>query len=107
MRKVELLQAHKHSYKTRSEVLLSETCGCFFCLRTFKPALITDWVDETDDGVGQTALCPYCGIDAVIGDRSGFAIDPEFLAQMQSFWFTRSKPQRFAREFFKPLYRRK
>lgn len=107
MQKKDLLVAHTHSYKTRSEVLQSTTCGCFFCLRTFQPAQITGWVDETDDGIGQTALCPFCSIDAVIGDKSGFPIDPDFLEQMRAFWFTRSKPQRFAREFFKPLYRRK
>ena len=49
-----------------------------------------DWVDWIgDEGLdkGQTGLCPHCGIDSVIGDRSGFPITGEFLAKMKSYWF--------------------
>jgi hypothetical protein len=35
----------------------------------------------------QTALCARCGIDSVIGDKSGFPIAREFLAEMQRYWF--------------------
>jgi hypothetical protein len=62
-------------------------CGCFFCLATFPPGEIKDWVDENEDGVGQTALCPYCGIDSVIGSASGFPITREFLEEMHRFYF--------------------
>ncbi|WP_244424577.1 cytoplasmic protein [Methylobacterium nodulans] len=35
-----------------------------------------------------TALCPRCGIDAVIGDRSGCpAGRPDFLQAMHARWF--------------------
>ena len=34
-----------------------------------------------------TALCPYCHIDAVIGDASGFPITEEFLTEMMRRWF--------------------
>jgi hypothetical protein len=43
---------------------------------------IQEWIDG-----GQTALCPSCGIDSVIGDASGFPITEEFLAAMESRWF--------------------
>jgi len=34
------------------------------------------------------AICPYCGIDAVIGSESGFPIDdPDFLKEMNEHWF--------------------
>jgi hypothetical protein len=49
----------------------------------FLPAEITDWIDE-----GQTALCPRCGIDSVIGDRAGFELSPEFLSEMNRYWFS-------------------
>jgi len=42
------------------------------------------WQDETDD----TAMCPYCGIDAVIGERSGIPITKQFLKGMREYWFT-------------------
>jgi hypothetical protein len=36
---------------------------------------------------GQTARYPWCGIDAAIGDRSGFAITQTFLDEMRAYWF--------------------
>ena len=53
----------------------------------FPPAEILDWVDEDETGMGQTALCPKCGTDSVIGDRSGFPITEEFLGKMNAHWF--------------------
>ncbi len=36
-------------------------CGCFCCLQTFAAADVIDWIDD-----GDTPLCPYCGIAAVL-----------------------------------------
>jgi hypothetical protein len=80
------IQAHAHSSRHREEVIHSSMCGCFYCLATFEPDEIKDWVDEVD-GVGQTALCPRCGIDSVIGSGSGFPINGRFLAKMHRHWF--------------------
>ncbi len=68
--------------------MASAQCGCFYCGAVFTPAEIKEWVDDHDD-VGQTALCPQCDIDAVIGSKSGYAITPDFLAAMHTHWFTR------------------
>jgi hypothetical protein len=54
----------------RDEILGSEVCGCFYCPAVFPPSKIKEWVD-TKDGIGQTALCPKCDIDSVIGSNSG------------------------------------
>src|SRR5688572_5370679 len=70
--------AHAHSSNHRAEILDSSVCGCFYCLATFPPVEIQDWVDEDSGGQGQTALCPRCGIDSVIGGRSGFPISEAF-----------------------------
>jgi len=78
--------AHKHSSNHRDEITSSEQCGCFYCLSIFRPDEITDWVDEVD-GIGTTAMCPYCGIDSVIGTRAGFPITKEFLGAMKVRWF--------------------
>lgn len=53
---------------------------------TFPPNAIAEWVDEIK-GVGQTALCPWCSIDSVMGDRSGYPITAAFLKSMNAFWF--------------------
>jgi hypothetical protein len=43
---------------------------------------IQDWCDDEN-----TALCPSCGIDAVIGLKSNDLITQEFLKAMQKYWF--------------------
>ena len=82
--------AHRHCSGHRSEILASDTCGCFYCLSIFAPQRIDLWIDWPDgdqEREGQTALCPECGIDSVIGDRSGFPITPAFLERMHEHWF--------------------
>ena len=59
-------------------------CGCFYCLEIFDPAEIEEWI--TCDR-GDTAMCPYCSVDAVIGESSGYPITKEFLEKMNRYWF--------------------
>lgn len=50
--------AHRFSIKHREQVLSSDICGCLYCLKTFRPAEIEEWVDKAPGTeVGQTALC--------------------------------------------------
>lgn len=81
-------EAHRHSIWHRQEILESTVCGCFCCCATFGPDAIREWVDDADDGIGQTAVCPKCGIDAVIGDKSGVVISQPFLEEMKAHWFS-------------------
>lgn len=78
--------AHKKSIFHRTEIEASTICGCFFCLGIFSPSKIEDWIDE-ENGKEETAICPYCGVDSVIGNSSGYPIDQEFLAAMERRWF--------------------
>jgi hypothetical protein len=80
------IAAHEGSIYHRHILLESESCGCFFCLAIFSPGEIVKWVDEVDQ-VGTTAICPKCGIDAVIGSASGCPVTQDFLRQMQRYWF--------------------
>lgn len=79
--------AHQYSSNHRPQVEDSDKCGCFHCLSVFKPSEINEWVDEDENEIGQTAMCPRCGIDSVIGDKSGVPINREFLKSMQFVWF--------------------
>lgn len=81
----DIVEAHKHSIRHRKEIQESESCGCFYCLEIFPPDEIVDWFDG-----GECAVCPRCGIDSVIGDRSGYPIDKSFLKAMRSHWFESS-----------------
>jgi len=80
-----LLGAHKKSMKNQKEVMGSEICGCFYCLKTFVPTKIEEW--EVESGGEKTPLCPGCGIDSVLGSSQGFPITEEFLKKMQSRFF--------------------
>jgi hypothetical protein len=75
-------EAHKRSIRHRGELEASTVCGCFHCLSTFPPGEIVEWTDD-----GETAMCPKCGIDSVLGDRSGFPLSNEFLSIMRAHWF--------------------
>ena len=74
--------AHEHCSKHRAEIIASETSGCFYCFEIFNPSEIHDWTDED-----QTAFCPRCGIDSVIGTASGFPVTREFLEELNKYWF--------------------
>ncbi len=76
----------KCAFKNRVQILESEICGCYHCCEIFKPQLIKDWVDEVD-GIGQTALCPKCGIDSVIGSASGYTVSRELLMKLNRHYF--------------------
>ena len=86
MEKPDYIKAHNHSFKSRREIEQSTLCGCFKCLAIFKASEIVDWWDEVD-GIPQTPVCPKCGIDSVIGDKSGYPITKEFLNKMKKHWF--------------------
>lgn len=81
----QLKQAHILASLHRKQIEKSAVCGCFFCETRFDSARIEEWTDE-----GDTALCPNCGVDSVIGDASRLAVtDPDFLRRMRIFWFER------------------
>lgn len=88
-----LHDAHRHCRNHRDELAASAQCGCFHCVRVYAAVEIVDWIDPASERVaeyghsGQTALCPYCGVDAVIGDASGYPLTAEFLEAMRAQWF--------------------
>jgi hypothetical protein len=79
-----VIAAHAHSIRHRPEVEASGKVGCFYCLAIYPPAEIERWVDDV---TGETAVCPHCGIDSVIGDASGYPVTNDFLQRMKAHWF--------------------
>ncbi len=80
--------AHVFSGNHKPELEKDRTCGCYYCLRVFSPTEITEWlVDDNPIDSRGTAVCPYCGVDSVIGESSGFPITSEFLSEMHDAWF--------------------
>lgn len=75
--KEELEKAHKHSFKNKDEVAKSIKCVCFHCFRTFPPKEIETYLGENDGK--ETALCPYCMCDTIIGDASGITLSDDLI----------------------------
>ena len=79
---VDYIDAHKFSSNHRKQLMNDCLCGCFYCLEVFSPSEINEWVDRDS-----TAICPYCNIDSIIGESSGYPINKTFLSRMNEHWF--------------------
>jgi hypothetical protein len=75
---------HEDASYHRDAIVASRKCGCFHCLATFRPDKIVKWIDYN-----QTALCPKCGIDSVLGDHSR-PLTRKMLEKMRDYWFGKS-----------------
>ncbi len=94
----ELLAAYRHTTNNRVEIEASALCGCCNCLQTFAPSEIVAWAgldmnsfnDPDSAANAETALCPRCGSEAVLADRSGYPVNAAFLGQMNEAWFQKT-----------------
>ena len=84
-----IIEAHRFSSGNMPAVKEDKICGCFYCISIFAPTEITEYLQDDDIPIDKdgTALCPYCGIDSVIGESSGYPITEEFLRKMKNYWF--------------------
>lgn len=73
----------KFSFQNRLELANDSVCGCYHCLKIFHPEEIEEWIDDSPE----TAVCPFCHIDSIIGEGSGFPITKEFLKKIKSQMF--------------------
>jgi hypothetical protein len=84
--KLAVLKAlHRESSHNRASLAESTECGCFYCKTIYKPEEIECWCDG-----GETAICPYCSIDSVIGNDT-IDICAEMLEDMYQRWFMNEK----------------
>ena len=84
MEQLDLEQAHKHSINNKNEIEKSNTCGCFYCREMFAPSEIKIWIK---DERGETAQCPYCLVDSVIGDASKIELNIKLLEMLNKKYF--------------------
>ena len=71
--------ASKLSLHNRSEIKEGVPCVCYFCLRTMDGSEIEEWADD-----GDTALCPFCTIDAIVPNETD--VDNLKQAHLKSFY---------------------
>ena len=78
---------HRMSFKNKERLESANICCCFHCLKKFKPEKITRYSLEEDGS--QTAYCPYCSIDSVLGfDEISFK-EKLILKAMKKYFFTK------------------
>ena len=77
----EIKNLSKYSKNNKTYIENSDKCACYFCLNTFSPQEIEEWTDN-----GQTAICPKCKVDSVVGD-STTNLDKQFIEKASKYWF--------------------
>ena len=77
-------------------------CGCFHCGSSFVASKITDWMREEEGA--DTALCPYCGCDAVLYDTKEFPLSTALLSSMYMEWFKSEYQEREAVATYAPPF---
>ena len=70
-----------HTIENKQQVLASQTCRCAHCLATFSGAEVTEFTDK-----GKTAICPKCGVDAVLPDCVE-GLNETLLQEIHDYWF--------------------
>lgn len=82
-------RAYVFRSRHRDGPLKSGRAGCFHGREIFDPAEIAEWIDEPPFAgrpPGQTAMCPRCGMDAVLAGAD-LRLSQAFLKQMNTRWF--------------------
>ncbi len=79
---LDLFNATTYAFRNRDELLRSDICGCYYCLKILPPSNIEEWVDDAFTG-----LCPHCGIDSVIGSSSGIPIRLDIFETINRLFF--------------------
>ena len=75
-------KAAKLSLNNSSHVAKSKKCGCYYCCGIFDAKEVKSFIDE-----GETALCPVCGVDAVIPGSIIENLTSELLSELKKYWF--------------------
>lgn len=76
-------ELHRKTRLHKSKLYEDRVCGCFSCLEVFSVDSIEEWTDE-----GKTALCPKCGVDAVL---AGSYVSATVLETLHSLFFSNTK----------------
>lgn len=74
--------APKLAIHNRKQLGMVTECACYHCCKIYCPVEIKEWVDSDD-----TAVCPHCGVDAVLPIYEEKEKEMEFLTKLNKYWF--------------------
>lgn len=81
-------EIYKRSFRNRDLIKTASECHCVYCLRAFPPDMITEWLDPKEaEGEGQTAVCPFCGLDSLIPKNRDLHLTSDLMGQMHEKYF--------------------
>lgn len=83
MEKKDIILEHKNSINNKEQIIASKRCGCFYCLKIFNSNEIKEWIKDEKE----TAICPYCNIDALIPENPNQPLTKEYLKELKDYWF--------------------
>lgn len=75
------------AFRNKKMIEESNQAGCYYCLEIFPTSEVVQFTDN-----GQTAICPRCGVDAILPSSAGL-ITADFLKQSKLYWFGDKKCQ--------------
>ncbi len=77
------MKAREFSFNNKESIQNSQKAACYCCMNFLNATDIKDYTSDDN-----SAICPICGTDAVIGDASGQPIDiMQFLEHMNWYGF--------------------
>lgn len=83
-----LMRLHMNTLNNAARVRAADRCGCFHCGQMFAPGEVVRFVPEKDGG--KTAMCPRCGIDAVLTNLDGEPLTEGLLEELRARFFSES-----------------
>ena len=81
-----LKAVYSNSIRNEESINNSDFCGCFHCISIFPVVDIKSSEMMVEKDGFRTAICPICGIDAVIGDAS-VEVSAELLEALNEYYF--------------------
>lgn len=81
----ELSEIHTHCTANREEIEASSRCACLYCQEVYRATEVNDFIVEPS--LKETALCPRCGANAVIGDATGIPFYKELIRKLHQRYF--------------------
>ena len=77
---------YSHSIRNEESIRKSNLCGCFHCISILAATEFKSSQMVVEKDGFKTAICPICGIDAVLGDAS-VEITAEILEALNEHYF--------------------
>ena len=74
------------SIRNEESIRKSNLCGCFHCISILAATDVKSSAMVVEKDGFKTAICPICGIDAVLGDAS-VEITAEILEALNGLYF--------------------